>query len=152
MRKSFGKGFSVLELLMVLLVFSLLLLPTMAYFQRYHRALLLDSTAKKIVEAVGLAREYAVNERKEFYVVFNDTGFTVLRENKELVGKEQRFPDRVAVTEKSAGFDPAVLKADGTSQTAGYLKVGDTVQKKEVRIVLHNITGRCFISDEKNNE
>lgn len=147
MKKVIDRGFSVLEMLVVLLILSILMLPTMAYFHRYQRALLLDSTAEKIVEAVGLAKEYAVNERKEFYVVFSDTGFTVLRENRELVGKEQRFPEHIAITEKSAGFDPAILMPDGTSQTAGYLKVADTVQKKEVKIVLHNITGRCFIAD-----
>jgi hypothetical protein len=142
-----NEGFSVIELLLVLFIFSLLLLPTSAYFHRYQRALLLDSTAKKVVEAVGLAREYAVNERKEFYVIFTNTGFSVLREKKELVGKEQVFPEHIEVTGKSEGFDPAVLLPDGTSRMAGYLKLEDTVQKKEIKIVLHNITGRCFISD-----
>ena len=71
MKKGLKKGFSMPELLTALLVFSLLLLPTAAYFNRYNRALLLDSTAKKIVETVWLAREYAENERKEFYVVFS---------------------------------------------------------------------------------
>lgn len=141
-----------LELLIVLFVLSLLLLPTTAYFHRYHRALLLDTTAGKIVEAVGLAREYAVNERKEFYVVFSDEGFAVLRENRELVGKEQKFPDHITVTGISAGFDPAILLPDGTSRMAGHLKVGDTVQKKERKIVLHNITGRCFIADNEKDE
>ncbi|MBN1445196.1 MAG: GspH/FimT family protein [Candidatus Omnitrophica bacterium] len=148
MKRGFGKGFSMLELLIVLLVLSLLLLPTMAYFNRYHRAMLFDSTAEKIVEAVGLAREYAVNERKEFYVVFGEEGFIVLRENKEPVCKEQKFPANVAVNKKSAGFDPVILKPDGTAQTAGYLILGDSVDKKEVKIVLHNLTGRCFIARE----
>ncbi len=137
-----------LEMLIVLLVLSLLALPTMSYFHKYHRALLLDSTAEKIVEAVGLAREYAVNERKEFYVVFSETGFAVLRENREPVGKEQRFPDHVEITGKSAGFDPVIFLPDGTSRTAGYLKIGDTVEKKELKINLYNITGRCFVSDD----
>ncbi len=137
-----------LELLIVLFVLSLLLLPTMAYFNRYHRAMLFDSTAEKIVEAVGLAREYAVNERKEFYVIFREEGFIVLRENREPVCKEQKFPVNVAVKRKSAGFDPAVLKPDGTAQTAGYLILGDSVDKKEIKIVLHNLTGRCFISND----
>jgi Tfp pilus assembly protein FimT len=152
MGKGKNAGLSVLELLVVLFIFSLLSLATAAYFHSYHRTLLLDSTVKKIVEAVGLAREYAVNERKEFYVVFSDTGFVVLRENKNLVGKQQRFPANITVTEKSAGFDPVVFLPDGTSETAGYLKVGDTVNKKEIKIVLHNITGRCFISDGSEDE
>jgi prepilin-type N-terminal cleavage/methylation domain-containing protein len=147
MKKSFEKGFSLLELLIVLFAFALLLLPTMAYFNRYHRAILLDSTAKKIVEAAGLAREYAVNERKEFCLILSEDGFAVLRENRELVGKGQRFPDRIRVKEKSSGFDPAVFKPDGTSKNAGYLIIEDEVRKEEVKIVLHNITGRCFISD-----
>jgi len=142
------KGFSILELLIVLLVFSLLLLPTMAYFNRYHRALLLDTTAKKIVEAVGLARECAVNERKEFCVAFGEEGFSVLRENREPVAREQRFPVSVTVKEKSAGFNPAVLEPDGTARTAGYLILADAVDGKEIKIVLHNLTGRCFISND----
>ncbi len=148
MKERSVKGFSILELLLVLFVLSSLLLFTMAYFHRHHRGFLLDATAKKIVEAMGLAREYAVNERRDFYVVFTDEGFVVLRENRELVGKHQSFPDNITIIEKSEGFDPAVLKADGTSSMAGYLKLKDTVQKKEVKIILHNLTGRCFISDD----
>jgi prepilin-type N-terminal cleavage/methylation domain-containing protein len=148
MKRGLGKGFSVLELLIVLLILSLLLIPTMAYFNRYHQALLFDETAGKIVEAMGLAREYAVNERKEFYVVFGDEGFVVMRENKEPVCKEQKFPVNVAVKKKSAGFAPAILKPDGTAQTAGYLILFDSAAKKETKIVLHNLTGRCFISND----
>ena len=136
-----------IEILIVLFIFSLLMVPTTAYFLKYQRASLLDSEAKKIVEIANFARESAINERKEFYVVLEEDSFVVLRENRELVGKQYRLPDHIRIKEKSVGFAPLIFKPDGTARTGGYLVLEDTAGKIEARIVLHNITGRCFVAE-----
>ncbi|MCX8082951.1 MAG: GspH/FimT family protein [bacterium] len=138
-------GFSVIEILIVLFIFSLLMVPTTAYFLKYQRLSLLESTAKNIVEIANFARESAVNERKEFSVIFDEYGFVVLRNNREIVDKKYRFPDHIKIKDKSLGFSPLVFNPDGTARTGGYLILEDTSGKKEVQIVLHNLTGRCFI-------
>jgi len=139
------KGFSVIEILIVLLIFSLLMVPTTAYFLNYQRGLLLESAAKEIVEIANFAREYAVTERKTFYVIFNEEKFVVLRENREPVDKEYKLPEHIKIKDRSEGFSPLVFNPDGTAKTGGYLILTDTAGKKEIKIVLHNLTGRCFI-------
>ncbi|MDD3725759.1 MAG: type II secretion system protein [Candidatus Ratteibacteria bacterium] len=140
-------GFSIIEMLIVLFIFSLLMVPTTTYFLKYQRASLLDSEAKKIVEIATFARESALNERKEFYVVLEEDSFVVLRENRELVGKQYHLPDYIRIKEKSDGFSPLIFNPDGTARTGGYLVLEDTAGKREIKIVLHNITGRCFIEE-----
>ncbi|HNS32184.1 MAG TPA: prepilin-type N-terminal cleavage/methylation domain-containing protein [bacterium] len=139
------KGFSIIELAVALFIFSLFLVFSLACFQKYHKSMMLELTAKDIVEAVSLAKEYALNERKNLFVVFTGNSFSILRENRELVGKEYRFRERIEVKEKSEGFNPVILQPDGTSKMAGFMVIRDVSGGKETRIVLHNLTGRCFI-------
>ncbi|MCM8762024.1 MAG: GspH/FimT family protein [Candidatus Omnitrophica bacterium] len=138
-------GFSVIEVLISLLILSLLMVPTTAYFLKYHRGVVLERAANEIIDIANLAREYAVNERKEFYVIFNERKFVVLRENRQPVDKEYHLPEHIIIKDRSAGFSPLVFNPDGTAKTGGYLIVRDIAGGKEIKIVLHNLTGRCFI-------
>ena len=140
-------GFSIIEILIVLFIFTLLMVPTTTYFLKYQRSAVLESTAKEIIEIANFARESAVNERKTFYIVFDEDGFVVLRENRDMVDKKHHFPEHIRIKDKSDGFSPLVFNPDGTAKTGGYLVLADTAGKKEIRIILHNLTGRCFISE-----
>ncbi|HOL21866.1 MAG TPA: prepilin-type N-terminal cleavage/methylation domain-containing protein [bacterium] len=140
-----NNGFSIIEILIVLLIFSLLMIPTTMYFLKYQRASLLESSAGQIIEIAEFARASALNERKEFCVVFDEEGFVVLREKDKPVDKKYKFPDHIKIKDKSEGFSPLVFNPDGTAKTGGYLILTDTAGKKEIKIVLHNLTGRCFI-------
>ena len=138
-------GFSVIEVLISLFILSLLMVPTTAYFLKYQRGVLLERAANEIVDIANLAREYAINERKEFYVIFNERKFVVLRENRYPVDKEYNLPEHIIIKDRSAGFSPLVFNKDGTARTGGYLILRDTAGGKEIKIVLHNLTGRCLI-------
>ena len=144
-----GDGFSIIEVLVVLLIFSLLMVPATVYFLRYQRDCLLDSAAKEVIAIADFARESAVNERKMFSVVLDDEGFAVLREGSEQVDKKHRFPEHIEIKEKSAGFSPLVFNPDGTAKTGGFLVLRNRAGNKEVKIMAHNLTGRCFIADDE---
>ena len=143
------KGLTVIELVIVLFILALFLCISLVSFHRYHKSMLLELAGKRIVESVSLAREYAVNERKVFVVDFSSGSLSVLRENREMVGKEYRFPERIVVKEKSEGFNPVIIQPDGTSKTAGFIKIADISGGRELKIVLHNITGRCFVEKDE---
>lgn len=142
---SWRDGLSIIEVIIVLFVLSLLMVPLSTYFLKYQRASLLDHTAKQIIEIADFARESAINERREFYVVFDEKSFIVLRENRERVDKQYKLPDHIVIRDRSEGFSPLVFKPDGTARTGGYLILTDTAGKNEAKIVVHNITGRCFL-------
>ena len=139
------KGFSIIELVISLFILSLFLVFSITYFHNYHKSMLIELTAKDIVESASLAREYAINERKDFSIVFTDNSLTIMRNNQELVGKEYRFRERIRVKEKSEGFDPMIFTPNGSTKMAGFMIIEDISGGKEIKIVLHNLTGRCFI-------
>lgn len=139
------KGFSITEMVAVLFILSILIVLSLMSFHKYQKSMLLELTAKRIVESVSLARGYALNERKHFFVEFTQDTLTVSGEQKEIVGKEYRFPERIEVKDKSDGFNPVIMKPDGTAATGGFIKICDTSSEREIKIVMHNLTGRCFI-------
>ena len=103
-------------------------------------------TSQEILSIISFARNSALNERKNFVVIFDENSVVVKREGQEaIVGKQYRFRERIYVKEKSQGFNPIILQPDGTSKMAGFMVLADTSGGKEVRLVLHNLTGRCFI-------
>jgi len=134
-----------MEMTVFLFILSLFLLFSLTYFHKYHKSVLVELTARNIVEGVTLAREYALNERKKCTVSFTENSMSVIKENGDIVGRKYSFPERIEVKEKSEGFNPVVMQPDGTSRMAGFIILRDTSGGRETRISLHNITGRCFI-------
>lgn len=141
------KGITLLEVLIVLFIFSLFLIPVTIFISKYHQAYLLDSTCSKIVEGINFARESAINERCIYTIVFNENSFKILKENKTLVLKEIKFPENIKVKEKTEGMEPLIFLPDGTLKEAGHLILIDEISKREKKIKTHNITGKCIIED-----
>ena len=107
-------GFSVMEMTVFLFILSLFLLFSLTYFHKYHKSVLVELTARNIVEGVTLAREYALNERKKCTVSFTENSMSVIKENGDIVRRRYSFPERIEVKEKSEGFNPVVMQPDGT--------------------------------------
>jgi len=140
------KGISLLEFLVVIFIFSLFLIPTMAFFHRRQQSLLLESAVKHITSTLQLARNYAIHERKTVEVIFEKNTFSIYIENgKELIGKENKLPLHIVIKEKTEGFDPVVFSPDGTAKQAGHLILLEENSKKEKKIILYNITGKCVV-------
>jgi len=141
------QGFTLMEMLIVMAVFSLLLIPLFSLVQRSHRNVLLDRAAKQIVAAMGTARSYSMAERKEFTVVFTTVSYSLFREGTGRIGKESPLPDFVVITEKTEAFAPVVFLPDGTSQQAGHLLLEEIHTKQRKKIILYNLTGTCKIEE-----
>lgn len=138
------KGISLLEILIVIFIFSLFLIPTTIFIQRYHQAYLLNMAVNQILEGINMAREYAINERTNFTVLFNERSFRILKEEK-IIWKEIKLPEYIKIKEKTDGFDPLIFLPDGTSKQAGHLILMEEKTKKEKKIKIHNITGKCIV-------
>jgi len=141
-------GFSLIEFLISILILSILLIPSITVFFRYHQNLALTSSANEIVSALQLARSYAINERSSCTVVFEENTFSIYRGGK-LLDKKYNLPQHVKIKAKTPGFDPVVFLPDGTSSQAGSLILVEENSKKEKRIILYNLTGKCIIENGK---
>ncbi|MFN4227151.1 MAG: Tfp pilus assembly protein FimT/FimU [Candidatus Ratteibacteria bacterium] len=142
-----NKGITFIEILIVIFIFLLFLIPTTIFIQKYHQQYLLNSTCAKIIEGINFARESAINERCNFSVVFDERSFKILKNEKLPVWKEIKFPENIKIKEKSQGMDILIFLPDGTAQKAGYIILTDEISKKEKKIKIHNITGKCIIEE-----
>lgn len=140
-------GLTFLEILIVIFIFSLFLIPVTIFIQKYHSSYLLNSAITKIIEGINLARECAINERKNFSIVFEKDNFKIMKENNAILFKEIKLPDNILIEEKSEGFSPLVLLPDGTTKEAGYLILFDKITKKKKKLKIHNITGKCIVEE-----
>ncbi len=141
------EGLTLLEILIVSFIFSLFLLIACIFIQKYHREYLLTSSCEKIIEGINFARESAINERCNFLIVFDEKSFKILKEGNEIIWKEIKFPDYVKIKEKTIGLDPLIFLPDGTAKEAGHLIVIDEITRKEKKIKIHNITGKCVLEN-----
>jgi prepilin-type N-terminal cleavage/methylation domain-containing protein len=141
------RGFTVLEILIALFIFSIFLIPITIFIQKYQRGYFLQSSCEKIIEGVNFARESAINERCDFSVIFNERSFKILKEGNKIVWKEIKFPDYVKIKEKTKGVDPLIFLPDGTAKEAGYIVIMDEITKKEKKIKIHNVTGKCILEN-----
>jgi len=141
------EGFTILEILIVIFIFSLFLIPVSIFVQKYHREYLLSSSCEKIIEGINFARESAINERCNFSIIFDERSFKILKEGNKIVWKEIKFPDYVKIKEKTEGLDPLIFLPDGTAKEAGHLIIMDEITKKEKKIKIHNVTGKCVLEN-----
>ena len=141
------EGITFIEILIVIFVFLLFLIPVTTLIQKYHQQYLLNTACAEIVEGINLAREYAINERCNFSVIFNERSFRILKEGNVLVWKEIKMPENIKIKEKTEGMDPLIFFPDGTAKQAGHIVLVEEISKKEKKIKVHNITGKCIIED-----
>ncbi len=138
-------AFSLIEALLVMSILFALLVPTALVYSRYRQGLLLDTTAQEVSAALQMARDYAVNERRESIVRFADDGYTVYRDGANGLGRYYAFPEHVTVGEKTGGVDPVVFLPDGSARQAGHLVLCESRTRKTRRITIHNLTGKCVL-------
>ena len=141
-RRNLKRGINLIEFLIVILILSFFSIPTIVLIQKYNQNLLLSSTAERIVEGLKLAREYALNEKKNFYVIFDEEGYKILRENKEMIEKRFKFPDGIILKEK---INPLIFKPDGTTNLAGHLILQTERGNKRIKVKIMNLTGKAIV-------
>lgn len=141
--KIMKKGISILEILIVILILSFLFSPTIFIILKYHQSSILKSTVEEITSTLGLARSLAINERKVVKVIFKGNKFFIEKDGK-VYQKVYKFPENIKIKEMTDGFKPVVFLPDGRAKQAGYIVIFEENSKKEMKIVLYNLTGRCI--------
>ncbi|HOV21639.1 MAG TPA: prepilin-type N-terminal cleavage/methylation domain-containing protein [bacterium] len=138
------KGFSFLEIVIVIFIFSILLIPTTFVILNYQKNLSLESAVSEIVEVLDYARNCAKSEREKFLVKFEDKNFYIIK-NGKVVNKIQHLPQHIYFKEITDGLNPVVFLPDGTTEMAGHIILGIENKNDEKKIVVNNITGKCII-------
>ncbi|MCM8803992.1 MAG: prepilin-type N-terminal cleavage/methylation domain-containing protein [Candidatus Omnitrophica bacterium] len=145
-------GLTLLEILIVFFIFSIFLIPITIFIQKYHQKYLLNSSCFQIIEGINFARESAINERCNFFIIFSEKSFKILKEGEKgnekiLIWKEIILPENIKIKEKTDGMNPLIFLPDGTAKEAGHIILIDNISKKEKKIKIQNITGKCVIED-----
>lgn len=137
-------GFSLLEIVIVIFIFSLFLIPTTFLISKYQKNLLLNSVVAEITEAFDYARTCAKSEKKNVSVKFEENSFYILKSGK-IVDKVYHLPPHIYVKEITAGLNSVVFLPDGRTEKAGHIKIGIENSSREKSIIIHNVTGKCLI-------
>ncbi|HPP11371.1 MAG TPA: prepilin-type N-terminal cleavage/methylation domain-containing protein [bacterium] len=143
-REKAAKGLTLLEVVVVLFIFALLLIPTLTVVHRCQQSFALENATRQVLAALEMARAAALNERREFQVVFSESSFAIYRLGKERIEKIYKLPEHVLIAEKTEGFDPVIFRPDGTCSQAGHLILRHERTGQEQKLVLYNLTGKCL--------
>ncbi len=95
------------------------------------------------------ARNYAITERKSFFVVFDKNSCGIYDSKKNPVGKIYKFPQFIIIEEKTAGFSPVEFLPEGSARQAGHIILKDISTEKTKKIILYNLTGKSAIEKNK---
>ena len=136
-------GFTLLEMLIVLIIiglFSLIGLP--AFFNRV-RSSKLKAAGAAVVQSLKLAKSYAVTRGKiyrvDFDLVKGAWGIYEGEENGELKEKWLRLPDNLAIKDITENFNPAIFRADGTIKQAGHIILENIRDHTTKKVIINNL-------------
>lgn len=139
------KGITFIEILVVVVILSIIIGFSVFYPFKAVSTTNLEITTRTICEILNVARNYAIAERQDFKVVFEDNSCGVYSKNGTLIGKIYRFPQFIVIKEKTEGFSPVEFLPEGAAKQAGHLILEDTTTKKTKKIILYNLTGKTKI-------
>lgn len=142
------KGLTIIEILVVVVILSILIGFSVFFPHKAISRINLENASKSICEVINTARNYAIAERKTFYVVFEDNSYGIYRDDGSIVGKVYKLPQFIVIKEKTDGFSPVELLPEGTAKQAGHLILQDTSTKKTRKIILYNLTGKTKIEKQ----
>ena len=136
-------GFTLLEMLIVLIIiglFSLIGLP--AFFNRV-RSSKLKAAGAAVAQSLKLAKSYAVTRGKiyrvDFDLVKGAWGIYEGEENGELKEKWLRLPDNLAIKDITENFNPAIFRADGTIKQSGHLVLENIRDHTTKKVIVNNL-------------
>lgn len=138
-------GITFIEILVVVTILSIIIGFSVFYPFRSLSTTNLEIASKTICEILNTARSYAIAERKNFKVIFEDNSCGIYRNDGTLIGKVYKFPQFIVIKEKTEGFSPAEFLPEGAARQAGHLVLQDTSTKKTKKIILYNLTGKTKI-------
>jgi len=143
-RQEPAAGFTLLELIMVLLLLSVLTGMAVPAFRHYHERISVRMEALRLVETMQYARERAVMSRRPQVVHFDaGRGLYWLSDGDESHGTSHRRRVLPFPTKIRTGVSKAVFHPDGTA-TEAWLRLERRSVSCEVRLDALSGRGRLF--------
>ncbi|MCQ9208774.1 MAG: prepilin-type N-terminal cleavage/methylation domain-containing protein [Omnitrophica bacterium] len=153
------KGFTLMEMLVVLAVIVLLIGVSIPFFASFTKGAKLKTAAKDVVAVLNTARIASITYRKNYSVNFDYSqtphSYYITDENNEIYGKKYHLPSSIKFSRPQQPQQPTTFTADKAtfSSTGGLIgSVGSVwlADKKEDfrRITVSNTTGRVKIDQE----
>ena len=138
-----NKGYTLLEMLVVLALLGLLLSVAFPNVSSVHHRVMLQTTAQELESAIKLARQLSADEDREYVVELTSERFAV-RENR--VGSQrvvsQSYPH--GIKRSAASHQRLVVNRDGLT---GYGKfILENSRKQKIDVEIHIGTGRVSVS------
>ncbi|MCK4244355.1 MAG: GspH/FimT family protein [Candidatus Omnitrophica bacterium] len=144
MRRNCYAGFTLLEILVVLILIGLFSLISIPAFFNKIKSSKLKATGEGIAQSLKLAKSYAITKREICRVDFDLINGAWGIYNGELRDKWLKLPNNIRIKEVTEGFDPAIFRADGTIKQAGHL-VLENIRDLSTKKVIVNSLGRVRI-------
>jgi len=108
-------GFSFLEVIIVIFIFSILLIPTTFIILNHQKNLSLQMAANEVAEVLDYARNCAKSEREKISVKFEGKNFYILK-NGKISDRVYKLPEHIIIKEITSNFNPVVFLPDGMFQ------------------------------------
>lgn len=133
-----ASGFTLLEILVVLVIFSVSLALTVPFISKGGRSIELKSAAKKLGSAFVHARNLAVRERKNYLVEFKDGRAFIVAAGEDGREREIGFSASVRVE----GSPEKIFFYPGGGSSGGEFLLGD--DESGLRVKVHS-SGRVTV-------
>ncbi len=152
------KGFSLIEMMVVLAIIALVVGMSLPYFGRFTGGNALRASTRQISSLIYTARSLAITHRKPYAVTFDVMeGDVAVKDagSSELVEKQYHLPETISL-EHPEGADPVGFKDDrivftptgGVSGETGTLWLKDR-KGNTAQITVHQSTGRLKVELDK---
>ncbi len=149
------KGFSLIEMMVVLGIIALVVGMSLPYFGRFNSGSGIRAAARQISSLLYTGRSMAITHRKPYAVVFNVNEREVTLQDAaslEIVDKRYHIPAAISL-ENPDGSDPVSFKDDrviftptgGVAGETGTLWFKDK-KNNTISITVHQSTGRIKVN------
>lgn len=153
------KGFTLMEMLVVLAVVAMLLGVSIPFFASFTKGAKLKTAASDLTAILNTARSFAITYRQNYSVVFDSSSaphsYYIVDNSGQVYGKKYNLPSGTKFSRPSSPEQATTFEADravftstgGLSGSSGSVWVADKKQDFR-RVNVSNTTGRVRIDKE----
>ena len=150
-------GFSVIELMVVIVITTLILVVAMPPIKRHARTMSLRKGSEMIAGTLRLARQRAVATDKDVVVVFDSSNGTFLlfedadgdgsQGSGETVAGPYDVPDKITIGDVSFSSETVTFHPRGSASQTGAVVLVNNLERLAQRVDLTAATGLVYVSD-----
>ncbi len=155
------QGFSIIELMTAIFIVAIMTLAGFAIFKNFRETTSIKVAARDVVNVMRLARQKAVTERENYYVLYDITDNKVWIQSKSSYdtsgknpdsGTEQALPQKAVIDNVTSGggsnpYRHTFTPKSTLSGASGGVYLRDEDSKIKYRVTVINTTARARIYD-----